>query len=285
MSEIRSPCWTRLLVVGDGTTLFQLSMIGLQDHRYTFALASSQAEALALLAHLPFDVIVLDPPARVQRILGTLRALRRAAPTAALLALAEPLRPLPDEAGALCDGHLDKPFGFRELDAGIRAARVASQRRLEQAKRPRRSPSSTPAAAHPASFSTPSGGTPSPRRLALGDFQVDGARRLAWVAGAPLDLTEAEFRLLHCLLVRADEVVDQETLARAVRVKGDGRYDVTLRQLPWYLHQLRRKLEAASGGRTYLITNRSAGYRIAPEGAPDKASPRSDLSDGPDGPR
>ena len=55
-----------------------------------------------------------------------------------------------------------------------------------------------------------------PETFVLGDLAIDCERRLATVAGRPVNLTPTEYELLRTLSLEAGRVVDYETLLRRV---------------------------------------------------------------------
>jgi DNA-binding response OmpR family regulator len=133
------------------------------------------------------------------------------------------------EIGA--DDYVSKPFNPRELLARMRAV-------LRRATRPA-------AGAAPA------------ERVEVGDLVVDVPSHTASLAGAPLQLTSFEFRVLVVLARRAGETVTREELASVVLPKG-GRYDPSVdRSLDVHVSHLRQKL---GEGAKRIRTVRGLGY-------------------------
>ncbi|WP_037709138.1 response regulator transcription factor [Streptomyces griseus] len=97
---------------------------------------------------------------------------------------------------------------------------------------------------------------PAPERVV-----IDRAAHTAKVDGKALDLTPLEFGLLAALAARPEQVLSQGQLLREVwgaHEDGDpGRVKYTVLRL-------RRKIAAATGGRTGISTVRGVGYRYHP---------------------
>ena len=124
------------------------------------------------------------------------------------------------------DDYIAKPFAFEELLARLRAVtRRGRTRQLEAT-------------------------------LTYGPIKLDPRCRMVTVEGDPILLSDTEFRLLHYLLVRADELVTREELGQHVwdtDPAGSNVIDV-------YIGYVRRKLGTA---RTMLRTVRRVGYTLA----------------------
>lgn len=127
------------------------------------------------------------------------------------------------------DDYLEKPFGKRELSARVRAL-------LRRAPSPVRADASAK----------------------VGKLAIDPRVHRASVAGAPLDLTPIEFRLLAALAARAGEVVDRKALLRA---GWPDERDPDPEWLKAHLARLRSKLVPAGG--PDLVNVRGVGYRLA----------------------
>jgi DNA-binding response OmpR family regulator len=106
---------------------------------------------------------------------------------------------------------------------------------------------------------------PLPDRVAAGRFAVDWPRRTAFKDEVRRDLTETEFRILHCLVAGANQVFDPATLAGAVREEDEDVATLS-RNLPRYIYTLRAKIEPEPGQPRFLRTQPRAGYLLDPEG-------------------
>ncbi len=134
------------------------------------------------------------------------------------------------ELGA--DDYITKPFSPRELAARIRAVLRRTYRDAS------------------------AGG---PAELAFGDISVKLNQRTVRVQDTPVRLTPTEFRLLIVLMrhpgrvFTRDQIID---LAFGYDFQG---FD---RTVDAHISSLRRKLEAAPGGKRYIHTVYGVGYRL-----------------------
>lgn len=217
----------RILVVEDDHALRDVLLRGLRDEDFDPAPVSDGAGALRLAGE-GFDAVVLDvglPDADGRDVCQALRARGFSAPVIFLTAhhhLSDRLTGF--SAGG--DDYLAKPFHLAELAARLRAA-------LRRA-----GPRSTAAA---------------------GDLLLDPVRYTCTVAGASMDLTPTEFRLLAVLIAAAGALVTRRELVRAGWPEGAQVSDNTLDQ---YLSRLRRKLRTA-GSERMLTTSRGLGHRLS----------------------
>ncbi|PXW97401.1 two-component system response regulator BaeR [Sphaerotilus hippei] len=134
------------------------------------------------------------------------------------------------ELGA--DDYLCKPYSPREVVARVKA----QLRRLSWAP---------PAAAGPGTAADPGGLT------------IDDSTLRASLARQPLDLTPAEFRLLKALAAQPGRVFARDQLLD--QLHDDGRA-VTDRAVDSHIRNLRRKLEAATGGSDPIRSVYGVGY-------------------------
>jgi len=129
------------------------------------------------------------------------------------------------------DDYVTKPFGMAELEARLR---VALRRRV----------------AAPAD---------EPAELRVGRLTVDLVHHMAYLDGAPLDLTGREFDLLAFLARHAGKVCTHQMILRGVWGSAYGNEAHYLRV---YAHRVRRKL----GDAGYLLrTQPGIGYQLVEE--------------------
>jgi len=94
--------------------------------------------------------------------------------------------------------------------------------------------------------------------LRVGDLELDPGSRTVTLAGQAVDLTGAEFNLLHLLLGHAGSVVSREVLAS----EGLGRpLQAFDRRIETHMAQIRRKLGPLPDGGQRIHTVRGAGYQ------------------------
>jgi two-component system response regulator CpxR len=136
------------------------------------------------------------------------------------------------ELGA--DDYLLKPFYSRELIARIRA--VLRRSRTKEMR---------PADEIPV--------------LELDDLSLDPTARTVTCSGVPIDVTTAEFDVLHMLLADAGKIVSRDRLARALG-RNLGVFD---RAIDMHISNLRKKLGQLPQNEERIRTVRNAGYLYA----------------------
>lgn len=218
-----------LLIVDDDLQIRKLLGRYLAEQGFRVTLASDARSLQAALQSNDIKLIVLDvmlPDGSGLDICQKMRAEHSPIPVILLTALKEDVdRILGLEMGA--DDYLGKPFNPRELAARIRAV---LRRRNELAGR----------AAAPEAY------------LFEGFRLLPDLRRVLGPDGEQLDLTSAEFELLHALVTRSGRLLSREYLMDATgRQEGDRSVDVLL-------SRIRRKLGDADF--QLIKTVRNAGY-------------------------
>jgi DNA-binding response OmpR family regulator len=225
----------KVLVVDDDAELAGLVQFALRQAGYLALHAADGEAALELHEREAPAVVVLD--LNLPRLDGyeVLRRLRQRGRTPVLVLTVrggeeDLVRAL--DLGA--DDYLTKPFSPRTLLARLRALL-------------RRAAEGPPAGA------------------AVGDVVLDPeARAVALAGGAPVRLTDLEYRLLQLLLANAGRPLPAERLLLHVwgdRGSGDRQL---LKQL---VHRLRQKLESDAAAPRYLVTVPGIGYALQPDGA------------------
>jgi two-component system OmpR family response regulator len=89
------------------------------------------------------------------------------------------------------------------------------------------------------------------------DLELDEESHQVWRAKAPIDLTPTEFRLLHYLMVNADQVVSKAQIRDRV---WDYSFDGKVNMVEVYISYLRKKLDVH--GPPLIRTVRGLGYSI-----------------------
>jgi two-component system KDP operon response regulator KdpE len=135
------------------------------------------------------------------------------------------------------DDYLTKPFSVPELLARVRVALRHAARVREGA-----------GAAEPV--------------FAVGELSIDLARRRVKLAGADVELTPLEFKLLAELAKQPGRVMTHRTLLLAVWGPGRSNEPHLVRV---HMANLRKKVEADPARPRYLLTEMGVGYRLADE--------------------
>jgi DNA-binding response OmpR family regulator len=218
------------LIVEDEGALAQTLKRGLEEERYVADAVGNGLDALDYAVAAPYDVIILDVMLPGMDGFAVCRQLRQAGVGShilmltALSAVEQRVRGL--DSGA--DDYLTKPFAFKELLARLRAL----GRRAREIK---------------------------VGPLRVGDLILDEGTHEVCRAERAITLSPLEFRLLHCLMRHAGQVLSRDALLDQVwnydYAGGSNIVDV-------YVRYLRRKIEEP--GESHLLhTVRGVGYKLA----------------------
>jgi DNA-binding response OmpR family regulator len=134
------------------------------------------------------------------------------------------------ELGA--DDYLPKPFNTRELLARIRAI-------LRRSENPRPADSTAP--------------------LRVGSLVIDAGARTVTVHGRPVELTSAEFDVLHVLALNAGLVLSRQRLLEQVHGEGWAAYE---RSIDVHVSRIRQKIGDDPKRPERLKTVRGVGYQL-----------------------
>jgi two-component system response regulator MprA len=214
----------RVVVVDDDEALRNAIRRALRLEGYEVALAGDGGEALAQLAGLRADLVVLDVLMPGLDGITVCRRLREGGDQTPVLMLtardAVSDRVTGLDAGA--DDYLTKPFALEELLARVRALLRRSF----------------------------------PDQLRVDDLELDPRTRQVRRGGRPVELTRTEFALLELLMRNAGAVLTRDAIRERVWGVDDAYGSNTL---DVYVGYLRRKTEA--GGEPRLIhTVRGVGF-------------------------
>jgi two-component system response regulator CpxR len=220
----------RILLVDDDETLSELLSEYLQSEGFSVATVHDGEQAVRQAQASGWDAIILDVMLPGMSGFDVLKQLKPAvtAPVMMLTARGEDTDTVVGlELGA--DEYVAKPCSPRVLVARLRAL-------LRR---------------HGAEAAT-SG------IIRIGDLVLDPAARRLSVSGQTVELTGAEFNLLHLLLRHAGHVVSREMLAS----EGLGRpLQAHDRRIETHMAQIRRKLGPLADGSPRIHTVRGAGYQ------------------------
>jgi two-component system copper resistance phosphate regulon response regulator CusR len=206
----------RVLVIEDEPKLAEYLRKGLSENGYVVDLAMDGIDGRHLALHGEYDLIVLDVMLPGIDGFSILKAVKAHNDVAVLMLTARDS--VDDRVHGLHEGaddYLVKPFAFSELLARLTALRRRGVR-------------------------SAGGGADAGSQLALGDLQVDLARRKAWRAGHAIDLTNKEFLLLTLLMRRAGEVLSRTVLAEQV---WDMNFDSETNVVEVAVRRLRAKID------------------------------------------
>jgi DNA-binding response OmpR family regulator len=218
----------RILAVDDDPAILRALRRGLALEGFEVDTAESGKDALARIADVPPDAVVLDvsmPEVSGIAVCTSLRELGTEVPILMLSALDD----VTDRVAGLAagaDDYLVKPFDLRELALRLHAL----LRRVRPAAE--------------------SG------RIRVGPLTIDPDARRVTVGGREVELTRREFDLLEVLAVNAGIVLSRSVLLE--RVWGYD-FDVTSNAVDTFAGYLRRKLEAGGSPRL-LHTVRGVGF-------------------------
>jgi DNA-binding response OmpR family regulator len=134
------------------------------------------------------------------------------------------------ELGA--DDYIVKPFGHLELLARIRSVLRRTTGQTQPTEHPYRS----------------------------GEMCIEFAQRRVTLAGAPVRVTNTEYRLLEVLAQNAGRIAENERLLQ--RVWGYERGD-EVESLKVLIYRLRQKIEPDPARPRYLLTERGVGYWLS----------------------
>ena len=219
-----------ILVVDDEPQIRRVMRATLASHGYTIAEAPNGEEAIAKLARVAPDLVLLDVNMPGIGGLAACKEIRERSDAPIIMLTVrntekDKVRAL--DAGA--DDYVVKPFGIEELLARIRAAL-------------RRAAASEPI----------------PRFEAPG-LTIDFEARRVVAGGKPVRLTPKEFSLLRQLVGNAGKPISHRGLLQAVWGPDYGEETEYLRV---FINQLRKKIEADPRRPRYIRTEPWVGYRF-----------------------
>ncbi|MFH9421054.1 response regulator transcription factor [Streptomyces sp. NPDC017529] len=226
-----------VLVVEDDQFVRSALIRHLTEASHTVRSVGTALEALREVAHVGFDVVILDLGLPDLDGAQALKMLRGITDVPVIIATArddevEIVRLLNDGA----DDYLTKPFSVEHLSARMAAVLRRSRGGV-----------------------TP-GGEPPSRMLQVGGLCIDPLRRQVELDGTALDLTRREFDLLAFLAGRPGVVVPRRELLAEVWQQSYGDDQTIDVHLSW----LRRKLGETAAQPRYLHTLRGVGVKLEP---------------------
>lgn len=219
-----------LLLLEDDQSLIDGLVYVLMKEGYAVDVATTVAQAHALLAQKTYALLLLDmtlPDGNGLSVCESVRAAGSIVPIIFLTAMDEEVQVIRALDGG-GDDYITKPFKLGELCSRIRA-----QLRRSAMQEPRTA-----------------------ETLVSGDVRIDGAR--AYLGGQALDLTATELRLLACFLRNKGQVLTRQMLLE--QLWDDHGSFVDDNTLSVYMRRLREKIEQDPSHPQHLCTVRGLGY-------------------------
>ena len=225
------PARDRVLVVDDDPGIRGLLISALGFAGFTVDVAADVPAALDAITRTPPDVIVLDVMLPGSDGFDLLQLLRSRSVTTPVLFLTA-REAVEDRVRGLHlggDDYVTKPFSVVEVGARLHALLRRSR-----------------------------GGTAAPDDvLRCADLELDEVRHQVHRAGAEIDLSPTEFRLLHHLLLHQGQVLSRSQILEAVWQYDFGGDSVVVER---FVSNLRRKVDA--GHDPLIQTVRGIGYSL-----------------------
>jgi DNA-binding response OmpR family regulator len=237
IKDVSGSTTPHLLIVDDDLDLCEVLTRYLEAEDFKVSSAHTGFEGSKAGIEGSYELIVLDVMLPDKKGFDVLREIRQRARTPILMLTAkgeEFDRVLGLELGA--DDYLTKPFSPRELVARISAILRRS------------------------GWLSDNNSGLRPPRIRSGDLELDLAARLVSRAGEPLNLTSAEFDLLHMFFEAPGQVLTRDRLVERVLGRKFSPFD---RSIDFHITNLRRKLGARPDGVERIRSVRGTGYLYA----------------------
>jgi two-component system, OmpR family, KDP operon response regulator KdpE len=231
---------TKVLVVDDDPSLVKALRIGLTARGDEVVTAQSGADAIAQVALVSPDLVILDLGLPDLDGLDVCKRIREfsSVPIVVLSAYGDERRKVEALDGG-ADDFITKPFGMAELEARLRVAiRHGNGGQAD--------------------------GSDQARTIAVGDLTIDVVHHMASLHGDALQLTGREFELLAYLARHAGKVCTHHMILKDVWGPGYGAESNYLRV---YAHRLRKKMGDDDG--VLLRTVPGIGYQLVADEVPD----------------
>lgn len=222
----------KVLIVEDDASLVVALKRGFEFEGYAATVVRDGEAAVRLVTEQEFDVMLLDimlPKLSGFDVCQQLRAVGNPIPILMLTARGQEIdKVLGLKIGA--DDYLTKPFSFMELIARIEAILRRVNRKVIATE-----------------------------QYQFGDVTINFAALETTKAGAPVNLTQREFRLLKHFIEHRGEVITRDQLLDAVW--GYDRFPLS-RTVDMHIAKLRQKIESLPSHPTWLITVHGSGYKF-----------------------
>jgi two-component system KDP operon response regulator KdpE len=222
--------YARVLIIDDEKQIRRMLNIALTGNGFNITEAATGNDGLNQAIVFHPDIIILDlglPDCDGHEVISKLREWTQIPIIILSVREQESEKITALDAGA--DDYITKPFSIGELLARIR---VALRRSVKTVDEP---------------------------ILAFGEISLDIARRIVTLKGEELKLTPTEYEILKYMALKADRVVTQQQLLRAIWGPNHQEHTHYLRI---YIGQLRHKIEADPTQPRYILTEAGIGYRL-----------------------
>jgi len=273
MNELDRP---KILVVDDEkvTRLSLAEILSLEGYQVTTA--KSGEEALQKLKKETVDLVLADLVMKEVDGLQVMQAAKKLSPDTVVIMLTA-YGTLESAIQAMRQGAYDyliKPCGAQEIVASVEsglAEQRQERRRNELVTKVEEMLMALKAEEEDEIPTSVSRGDQSKRArfLQSGGIIVDLQKHIATLHGELLNLTPTEFRLLACMMRKADQVLSCQELVREVQ-----NYDCDEREardiIRVHIRRLRQKVEPDPANPQYIINLRGVGYMFASPPPPSK---------------
>ena len=226
-----------ILLVDDDALMRRSLAFHLEQAGYQVHTAASAEDAISLVRHSPPDLVMLDIGLPGMDGLDALRELK-AQHEFPVIFLTARRRELDEVVGLElgADDYITKPFDvdvvLAHIKAVLRRTRSATQSQME------------------------------PKRLVLGDLEINPESHTVSLNGRYLDLSPREFDLLLALASQPETVIATEDLLSQVwGAEFIGQPQVVYVHIRW----LRQKLETDPNNPQRILTIRGVGYKLIPQ--------------------
>jgi DNA-binding response OmpR family regulator len=221
----------KILVVEDDLSILTGLSMSLRFEGYDVLQAQDGKSGLQKAIDESPDLMILDimlPAMNGFEVLEELRSRGSKLPVVVLSAKGMEMDKISGlDLGA--DDYVVKPFGLKELLARVRAVLRRHHQQEESVR--------------------------------FEDVVVDLRAKTVTKAGAPVDLTAQEFKLLALLLSQPARTFSRDELLAGAWGYG---YEGTARTVDNFVSQLRQKIEVDADSPKHLLTVRGLGYRFVP---------------------
>jgi two-component system, OmpR family, phosphate regulon response regulator PhoB len=233
----------RILIVEDEPEIREMIRYILEPQGYAVSEADNAQDARRLLAANPYDLILMDWMLPGRSGLEFTREIKQKTqktypPVIMLTARADESDMVEGlESGA--DDYVTKPFSPRELTARIKAVIRRG------------------------------GGIDDEQVIEFSGLRIDPVRHQVTLQGKAVNLSPAEYKLLHFFMAHPDRAYSRSQILD--KVWGDNAY-VEERTVDVHIRRL-RKILTASGHDTFIQTVRGVGYRFTPTQLESRVEP------------